>query len=501
MDKPRIRSRAGTALITVMLLSAVGLISVAAMMTSLSPVYSKVTQGKQEKILRAAGEASLDWAISELNKTASGLSGAVADDTTPYIAGGSGSDTTSVATTSVPSSVLGDNGNFVVTASVIVRDTTAPSSSYLYDELLDKDFAGSQVTSNGWRSVTGTATVGNRTRQIQVILKPTYLTQSATTNVTTTQVVAGEPLKVPYASWAMFSRGDFSANGNVETDGYDSRLGSYAATKDLMAGDVGTSGKGTINGNVKIGGDLNIYTTGAGSASATGNALVKGNVNTNGSSSGFTEGSNTGTGLPASEQSESLNTNLNAAAPTFPSAPTAPAGATNMGAVSISGNSTQTIVGPKDVIVSSLQVSGNGKLIINSSAGPVNIYVQGASGATPISISGNGISNNGVPTGLRMFYNGNGATSLSGNADFKGMIYAPNSNMTVSGNAESYGSLVGQKITLSGNGKFHYDKALGDTSLAAYYTVAQEITTTTTTPVVTTTKTMTDRRVVSWREL
>ncbi len=494
MERPRIRNNSGTALITVMLLSTIGLIYVAGMMTSLSPVYMKVTQGKQEKILRSASEASLDWAISELNKSAKGQSGAIADDSTV--------DDSSVSTTSVPSSVLGDNGNCVVTSFVSVKNITAPSGSYLYDELLDSSNAASQLTSNGWRLVTGTAHLGNRTRRIQVVLKPSYVTQSSTSSQTTTTVVAGEPLKMPFSAWAMFSRGNFSANGNIITNGYDSRDGAYGgANVDALAGDVGSSGTAALTGSVSLGGDLNVYTAGSSSASGGTNSVVKGTLNTNGDQSGFTEGVNTGTGLPTSEQSDSLNTNLNAAPPSFPPAPTAPAGATNFGAISLSGNKTQTIVGPIDVIVSSIQVSGNAQLIINSSAGPVNIYVQGAASATPIHINGNGISNNGLPTGLRIFYNGSGDTHINGNADFKGLIYGPNSNVQINGNAHFYGSVVGKQMDIVGNSQFHYDKAFADTTISPYYTVAQQVTTTTTTPVTVYTKTMTDRRVVSWREL
>ena len=39
-------------------------------------------------------------------------------------------------------------------------------------------------------------------------------------------------------------------------------------------------------------------------------------------------------------------------------------------------------------------------------------------------------------------------------------LYAPAANISISGNAVIYGAIVGNEVSMNGNGAVHYDKAL-----------------------------------------
>ena len=41
-------------------------------------------------------------------------------------------------------------------------------------------------------------------------------------------------------------------------------------------------------------------------------------------------------------------------------------------------------------------------------------------------------------------------------------VYAPGAAITVAGNGDVFGAFVGDTVTIAGNSKFHYDRALGD---------------------------------------
>lgn len=481
----QVRNENGSSLVTVLVMSSLGMLFVAGLAGTMGPVMHKATQARAEKVLRSAAEATLDWAVNELQ---SNNGGQVNDDPTP--------GDSSVATTQAPSRLFTNNGRHNITAVIRVQNVPAPVDSYLYDPLSDPTNPSAQITENGWRLVTASATMGSMTRNVQVVLKPTYEMVPVVTE--------GTPIKVPYTQVGLFSRGQLTGVGNVMTDGFDSRSsnngGRYGLTnKDPMGGSIGSTTSVELN-SAMIGGDLTVFSDpnspDATTASGSG-ATVKGVLQTNGDASGF-DSSNTGTGLTAEQKAELaaegkdvVQEQAGLTPPTFPPAPTAPADAINLGALKVTSSMS---LAPGNYVVSSLQISGMGSL--NISSGPVNIYVQGSSTGTPIHINGQGIVNAGKPTNLRIWYNGNGDSHINGSAaGFKGLLYAPNSDVHLNGsNVEIYGALVGNEMRLNGsNVAIHYDKAFGDANTAPYYWVTPSATRMV--------KTFRDRKVVSWREI
>ncbi len=230
-------------------------------------------------------------------------------------------------------------------------------------------------------------------------------------------------------NFALFGDDSVTLTGNAMTDSYDSSEGSYNAATAGSEGDVGTNGIAagsiTLNGNARVKGDALIGSEGDPDTgiTMTGNSVI--------------------TGIQGTEDEEK----------DFPEV-TIPEGVSNGGSLSVSGNKTKTY--PAGTYWwSSISVSGNGRLQFT---GPAVVYVTGN-----VSISGNGINtSSNLPTNLLIFVAGNQSVSVSGNGNFYGGIYAPDSNVHISGNGAFYGAVMGKTATNNGNGGVHYDTALRD---------------------------------------
>lgn len=230
-------------------------------------------------------------------------------------------------------------------------------------------------------------------------------------------------------SYAIFSKNNITLTGNAITDSYDSSAGAYNA------------GTATPNG------DITTDSTSAKSVSLSGNAIVKGDVaiGPNGNINAVIKTTDnamiTGT---KSAQTEAQNPQVKTTT------------INSQGTLSVSGNTIYSLAAGTHRF-SSISVSGNARI---NALGAVVIYVDGA-----ISISGNGFATQAnKPTNLLIYATGSGNVSISGNANFYGGLYAPNSNITNSGNGAIYGAVVGSSYNQSGNGAIHFDKALKNNS-------------------------------------
>jgi len=220
----------------------------------------------------------------------------------------------------------------------------------------------------------------------------------------------------------LFARDTVQMSGNAYTDSYDSAKGAYGSSNRTNDGHLRTNGNVALSGNATIGG--NAVPGPDQKVTMSGNAKV------------------TGSTIPA-------------ASPASYAPVTVPGGVTNLGKLSVSGNKTRTLTAGT-YLASSISVTGNAKLIINASGGPVNLYVTGN-----ISVAGNGIANaTNLPSNLNIYQSGSSGIAFSGNADFFGTIYAPESPLMVSGNGNMYGAFITSTLQNSGNGGIHFDQAL-----------------------------------------
>jgi hypothetical protein len=225
--------------------------------------------------------------------------------------------------------------------------------------------------------------------------------------------------QVSLFSSALFGSRYVNLNGNAKIDSYDASVGGYGGTNVLKQGDVGS------NGNIALASKAMID----GSAIAGPGGTVTG---------GIVTGQRT-----SAQSTRSLPI------------PVVPATAVNIGAINLSSSATMTLTAGT-YVASSLAISGKATLIADTSKGAVNLYVTGS-----VSIGGNGVLNTtGLPRYLSLVQVGGAAVSYSGNGDYSGSIYAPESVLTLSGNGTLYGAFDGGAIEQSGNGIIHYDQSL-----------------------------------------
>ena len=230
----------------------------------------------------------------------------------------------------------------------------------------------------------------------------------------------------------IFSNGAIQISGNVVIDAYDSREGPYNPLTATAEGNVGTNSTSPgfvvqLTGNVRVEGNLTIGPGGnlATATQISGNATITG-----------------------------TKTAADALTPMTPVS--IPSSLTDSGALSVNGQNTVTL-GSGTYYFSSIDISGGGKLNVT---GEATIYVSG-----DVNISGNGIGTaSNLPPNLIINVEGAHNVSVSGDGDFYGKIYAPESSISVSGNGDLYGALIGDTFSDSGNGNIHYDKALGSGS-------------------------------------
>lgn len=129
---------------------------------------------------------------------------------------------------------------------------------------------------------------------------------------------------------------------------------------------------------------------------------------------------------------------------------------------------TQTIVlkGPGDYIFKGISISGNADIKVDTTNGPVKVYLDGDLKITGSSTTG-GIHNfkeagNTNPTDLLIFGTPNcKEIHLTGNADCYFGVYAPDTYIKASGHGNDvyYGALIGKEIDYSASA-FAYDIAL-----------------------------------------
>ena len=254
-----------------------------------------------------------------------------------------------------------------------------------------------------------------------------------------------------------------SFTGNGTTDSYDSGalplVGGVAtppATFNNYGGNVGTNGNQTDSGNnVTINGTLSTPDVGIG-ACAAGNVTAL-----------------TGNGSQITGGIIQLGAPVNMPTPNVPAPPlgspnvnnTATLTPGNYGDISLSGKDVVTLT-PGVYNINSISESGQSAVAIAPDPitglyGPVIINVTGNNQATPINLSGQGVSNPTLDPSLMQFiYAGNGTINIVGNGASAGVIYAPNATASFKGNASFYGSVIAAKLTDVGNGAIHYDLRL-----------------------------------------
>jgi hypothetical protein len=287
-------------------------------------------------------------------------------------------------------------------------------------------------------------------------------------------------VRVTAGSLGLFRKGmvakgtiDMSGN-NLMTDSFDSRdaahstNGRYDPAKAKDNGDIGSNL--TVANSIKVG-NANVYghaSTGPGGSVAVGaNGAV-----------GSRAWQNAGNrGLQPGWVTSDMNVSFPDVTAPFTSGSTPTSG-------TVDGTNYTYVFGNGNYLMSSLSLSGQSKVCVNGNAvvyvtgdvslagksiiyictnATLNLYVGGAA-----SLAGNGVGNPNA-SATNFFYwglNSNTSLSLSGNAAFTGLIYAPYAAFTLGGGGNDPYDFVGASVTgsvsLTGHYNFHYDESLAD---------------------------------------
>ncbi len=295
---------------------------------------------------------------------------------------------------------------------------------------------------------------------------------------------------------AIVAKGTVTFNGNkVSIDAYDSSLGPWNATTNRL--DLATvATNSTSNGGLSIN-NADIY-----GAVATGGGQPV--VGPTGSILGATSPTSLTNNIDPSRVRTDFSYNIPDAV--------APAGtATSLGAIGSSltlpragdtpgpdgrylysateinlNNTTLTIDGPVDLVVSGNVSIGGGSGSIVVSAGTTPALALYAAGN--LSISGNGAANATNAPPRMTFYGtrtqaevatlGAQQFDLRGNASYVGLVYAPNADVQLRGGGSSGrfdGAVIGRSVTFNGNYDFHYDVQLGGLASEEFFKPASWI--------------------------
>ncbi len=120
-----------------------------------------------------------------------------------------------------------------------------------------------------------------------------------------------------------------------------------------------------------------------------------------------------------------------------------------------------TITGPSTVLLESLIVEPGGELLIDTSGGPVDMFVteqldlqEGAY----ITLT----SPDPDPSAFSLQYSGTAEANLLATGEFHGLAFAPSATVNVAQGFEVFGALVGSLLNFTGPATIHFDVALGD---------------------------------------
>jgi len=103
-------------------------------------------------------------------------------------------------------------------------------------------------------------------------------------------------------------------------------------------------------------------------------------------------------------------------------------------------------------------LNNGANLNIDTSAGPVNIYMTGGLEAK----NGSGLNVTGLPTDFAIYSNSSSSLIFKHGSTFKGLVYAPLATIEMKNSADVYGALWGNTVDIKNSGELYYDVALKD---------------------------------------
>jgi len=121
----------------------------------------------------------------------------------------------------------------------------------------------------------------------------------------------------------------------------------------------------------------------------------------------------------------------------------------------VDNTSALRIEGPAQLVIGNLSIDSNSKVVIDASAGPVEIYVTGTFEQRSNSSFG---PTSGDPSDLALFVAGSGDVVFDSNTSFMGTILAPQRDLRLRSNAQIYGAAAAKSLLVNSNSGIHYDE-------------------------------------------
>lgn len=263
-----------------------------------------------------------------------------------------------------------------------------------------------------------------------------------------------------FFEWAAFGDEWMTMDSNARVDSYDSTAGTYASQAVNGSGsDQHANSDGNIgsNANITVAGNTSVW--GSASPGPSGTITVVGTATVTGSTTPLA-----GTvDLPPLEVPA-----LASSGNTVPAS--IPAGEVMYGDVVLRDN--VTITGPATVVFNSLELKSSKSIIVDGSAGPVEIYVLHdfimnsnttirSTTYDPRQVTINLLSDNILDPDERIDLD---AVEFESNAQLFGTIYAPNASIEIESNFELFGALMARRVHLDSNARVHFDESLRSVS-------------------------------------
>jgi len=124
--------------------------------------------------------------------------------------------------------------------------------------------------------------------------------------------------------------------------------------------------------------------------------------------------------------------------------------------------------GGANYYISGLTLKNGATLNVNTTNGPVNIYLTGPLEAK----NGSAINVTGSTLDFSIFSNSTDDIVFKHGSAFKGVVYAPYAPIEMKNSADTYGLIWGGSIDIKNSGQFYFDEALNDKFLSKKVTIA-----------------------------
>lgn len=155
------------------------------------------------------------------------------------------------------------------------------------------------------------------------------------------------------------------------------------------------------------------------------------------------------------------------ATPSYPGLPgvdvatgntTIPSGNYSFAHLHATGDGVVTVVGPANVVLGDFLMDSSSELVLDTSGGPVNFYVEGR---FEISSNNNVGATTGLPTDTAFHVTGSGdPVVINSNVEFTGTIFAPDRVVHLDSNTQVFGAVAGMEVEINSNASVHYDVSL-----------------------------------------